>query len=175
MLKRPFRSLCMGALCAALLAACGNAGGGAPVSQSTTAPTAVPAATLPVEVLTDSASRNGYAMKKLAVQDPATPIAGYSIDAESRLVAVQVEMSVTTAEEKMSVDSIYATVTGDDQTEYPAASQAVKDELAVSEIGKGQKVTGWFAFSVPKDAKLNTITYRVGLAEVVVLAATLAP
>ncbi len=179
MLKRPFRSLCMGALSAVMLAACGNAGGGtssqATVGQSASAPTEAPVATNPVEPLSDSAGRNGYAMKKLAVQDPATPIDGYSLDAESRLVAVQVELSVTTAEEKMSVDSVYATVTGDDQTEYPAATQAVKDELAVSEIGKGGKVTGWIAFSVPKDAKLKTIIYRVGLAEVVVLAANLAP
>ncbi len=179
MLKRPFRSLCIGALGAVLLTACGGTGGGASTQptadQSAPAPTAVPASTNPAEPLSDSASGNGYAMKKLAVQDPAMPIDGFTLDSESRLVAVQVELSVSTAAEKMSIDSVYATVTGEDQTEYPAAAQAVKDELAVADLGNGEKVTGWLAFSVPKDAKLKTITYRVGLAEVVVLSAKLAP
>ncbi len=179
MLKRSFRSLCIGALGALLLTACGGTGGGASsqptADQNASSPTAVPAATNPVEPSSDSAAGNGYAMKRLAVQDPATPIDGFTLDSGSRLVAVQVELSVSTAAEKMSIDSVYATVTGDDQTEYPAAALAVKDELAVSEIGNGEKVTGWLAFSVPKNAKLKTITYRVGLAEVVVLSAKLAP
>lgn len=168
-MKRPLQLLSAAFALTLLLAACGSEGEGGGLNESRPTRTPAPTTISPEELAKRSAESDGYAMKALAVQDPAAPIDGYTIDGESRLVAVQVELSVSTAEEKMAVDTTYATVTDESQIDYTAVSQAIKDELAIGEIGKGEKATGWIAFSVPKDAKLKSITYRIGLISVVAL------
>jgi hypothetical protein len=169
-MKRPIQMFSAALALTLLLAACGSSegeGGG----LNETRPTRTPQATVisPEELAKQSAESSGYAMKVLAVQDPATPLAEYTLDGESRLVAVQVELTVTDSEEKMATDGTYATVTDDSQIDYTSVASAIKDELAVGEIGKGEKASGWIAFSVPKAAKLKTITYRIGLISVVAL------
>ncbi len=157
-----------------MLQACGGEGEGGGLNE-TTRPTRTPAPTAisPEELAKRSAESAGYSLKALAVQDPAAPLASYTVDSESRIVAVQVELGVTTAEDKMAVESAYAIVTDDQQIDYAAVSSAINDELVAGEVAKGERATGWIAFSVPKTAKLKTITYRIGLISVVALTAEL--
>jgi hypothetical protein len=152
-----------------LLTACSSEGEGAGVSENRPTRTPKPTTISPEELAKISAESAGYSMKALAIKDPATPAAGFEVPADSRLVAVQIELSVTSAEEKMAVETLYANVSDSTDVTYDGQTNAVADEIVTSEIGKGEKATGWIGFVVPTDATLKTITYRIGLISTIAL------
>ncbi len=156
-----------------LLTACGSEGEGAGSNPSRPTRTPKPTTISPEELAKRSAESEGYSMKALAIQDPATPADGFTIPEGTRLVAVQVELSVTTAEDKMAVEPVYANIADTADVTYDGQTGSVKDELQIGEIAKGEKAVGWIGFTVPTDAKLKNITYRIGLISTIALTAEL--
>ncbi|MCX6019715.1 MAG: DUF4352 domain-containing protein [Chloroflexi bacterium] len=156
-----------------LLTACRSEGEGGGVSSRRATNTPIATTISPEELAKRSAESAGYSMKALAIKDPATPAAGFEVPKESRLVAVQVELSVVSTEEKMAVETTYANIADSNDVTYDGQTAAIADELKTSEIGKGEKATGWIAFLVPSDAKLKSITYRIGLISTIALTAEL--
>lgn len=156
-----------------LLTACSSEGEGAGGNASRPTRTPKPTTISPEELAKRSAESEGYSMKALAVKDPAPAAAGYVVPEGTRLVAVQVELEVTTAEEKMAIESMYANIADTADVTYDGQAGSVADELVTGEIGKGEKATGWIGFTVPTDAKLKSITYRIGLISTIALTAEL--
>lgn len=156
-----------------LLTACSSEGEGGGVSSKRPTATAGPTVISPEELAKQSAESAGYSMKAIGIKDPAKPKAGFEVPKDSRLVAVQVELSVTSADDKMAVETTYANISDASDVTYDGQVGALDDELATSEIGKGEKKTGWIAFLVPTDAKLKSITYRIGLISTIALTAEL--
>ena len=154
-----------------LLSACG--GESNPDSMAKPAsgkPTNTPVATLisPEELAKHSAESSGYAMKVLAVEDPGKASASYKAGADTRMVAVQVEFTNVSSNDKMLVDAVNALVTDVKKVDYVAVPVASHEAgVKTGELAKGEKASGWVSFTVPKDTKLKSITYRVGLISVV--------
>lgn len=172
MTKSAIRKTLSIAALAALLAGC-STGQGAPAANTAVLEQPTTAAAVVETPVKPNPATSGYQLTVLEVSDPAQPLDGFKIDAESRLVAVKLALNVSKAPEKMAVDIAYATLKDDGDIEYVATAQAVKDELALGEIGDGENATGWIAFMVPKDAILTAAIYRVGLSDVVELSADL--
>lgn len=160
-----------------LLAACGsNAGEGSgldekPLPTSARPPTLTPIS--PEELAKVSSESGEYGMTVVAVKDPAEPKAGFTVPDGSRLVAIEVTFENLKAEDAMDVDPQYALVTAEGDVTYDAVKEAIDKEIAVGQIKKGEKASGWLAFSVPNDAKLKDLTYRIGLISTVTLVAKL--
>ncbi len=161
-----------------VLAACGSSegeGGGLnekPLPTSARPPTLTPIS--PEELAKVSSESGEYEMIVAAVKDPAEPKAGFTVPDGSRLVAIEVTFENLKAEDAMDVDPQYALVTAEGDVTYDAVKEAVDNEIAVSQIKKGEKASGWLAFVVPNDAKLKDLTYRIGLISTVTLVAKLA-
>lgn len=134
-------------------------------------PTATPAPTpiSPEELAKQSAASAGYAMKLLKFEDPGKSEAGYAPAPDTRFVAVQFEFENVSSDESMVVDLANATITDDNNVDYPAIPMSHADEIKPGDLAKNAKTTGWVGFTVPKDAKLKSATYRVGLISVVAI------
>jgi Domain of unknown function (DUF4352) len=157
-----------------LLTACGGGEGGG-LNETPLPTSAVPAATQisPEQLALQSAASSGYSLKALAIEDPAQPAAGYKADPDTRLVSVQIELGNVSADDKMAIDVSNATVTDDKGVDYNAVAGARDGEIKTGDLGKGEKSSGWISFAVPKDANLQSITYRVGLISTIALTANL--
>lgn len=158
---------------AGLLVACGGEGEGGGLSEAPLPTPVVPTVISPEELAKRSAESAGYALRALAVEDPAQPTATYQPQPDTRLVAVQVEFENVSSDDAMAIDVSNAIVTDDQGIDYSAVPGAREGEIAAGEIGKGEKASGWISFAVPKDARLKTITYRIGLISTIALTADL--
>lgn len=157
-----------------VLAACGGEGEGGGLNEvppTSSVPTV--AVISPEELAQKSAESSGYALKVMAVEDPASAASSYTAEPDTRLMAVQVELENVSSDDAMPVDIANAIVTDDKDITYNAVSAAREGEIAAGDLKKGDKSSGWLAFQVPKDAKLKSITYRVGLISIIALTADL--
>lgn len=160
-----------------LLAACGSSEGEGsgldekPLPTSARPPTPTPIS--PEELAKVSSESGEYGLTVVSLKDPGTPKSGFSVPDGSRLVAIEVTFENLTAEDAMDVDPQFALVTADGDVTYDAAIGSVDNEIAVTQIKKGEKASGWLAFVVPNDAKLKDLTYRIGLISTVTLVAKL--
>ncbi len=138
-------------------------------------PTNTPAPTQisPEELAKRSAESSGYGMKVLGVEDPGKAEAGYTPAPNTRLVAVKLEFTNLTSDDKLLVELTNATITDDKGVDYPAIQSAHSDEVKSGELAKGEKSVGWVGFTVPADVKVKSVTYRVGLISIVALSVDL--
>ncbi len=175
--KNTVLKLVMGCVAAYALAACGGEGEGGGLNDSSnplpTSAVAVPTLVSPEELAKQSAESSGYVMKAMAMEDPAQAASGYEVQADTRLVAVQVELSNVSSADALPVDVANAIVTDAEGITYNAVVGGHAGELVSGELKQGDKANGWIAFTVPKDVALKTITYRVGIISTIALEAEL--
>jgi hypothetical protein len=161
---------------AVLAAGCSSEGEGGGLNEGPlpTPRTQQPTAISPEQLAQQSAESSGFALKVMAVEDPAQAAGGFTVDATSRLMAVQVELANVDSTDTLPVDVSNATVTDENGITYSAVADARDGQItAEADLKQGEKASGWMAFQVPKDAKLTSITYRVGLISVVAMTADL--
>lgn len=155
------------------LTACGGEGeGGGLNDASNPLPTsAVPTPTRisPMDLNQKMTENAGYALRALAVEDPAQAAASYQASPDTRLVAVQVELENVSSDDAMAVDVANAVVTDDKGIDYQAVAGGREGEVATGELKKGERAKGWIAFAVPKDSSLKSLTYRIGILTTVAL------
>jgi hypothetical protein len=173
MKRSQFMIMVIAIVTAGLLAACGSEGEGGGLSEERLPTVPPPTRISPEELAKQSAASAGYSLSALAVEDPAQPKSGFSVPADTRLVAVQVELANVSADDRMPIDISNAIVTDDNDVTYSAVSGARDGEIATGEVGKGEKATGWIVFTVPRDVNLKSITYRIGLISTIALEAEL--
>lgn len=158
---------------AGALAACGGEGegGGLNDADNPLPTSAVPTPTRlsPLDLNQKTTENAGYALRALAVEDPAQAASSYQASDGTRLVAVQVELENVSSDDAMAVDVANAVVTDDKGIDYQAVSGARDDEVASGELKKGERAKGWIAFAVPKDTNLKSLTYRIGILTTVAL------
>ena len=172
--RRTFAAIGLTVLISGALAACSSEGEGGGLNEKPLPTSNVPTATvLSPEDANQKTVNSGYSLKAMAVEDPTKPAAGTDVKAESRLMAVQVELENVSSEDAMSVDVANASVTDDKGIDYPATAGGRDGEIKSADLKKGERANGWMAFQVPKDAKLKSITYRIGLLTTVALTANL--
>jgi hypothetical protein len=114
---------------------------------------------------------SGYSLKIAAVEDPAQAAAGYEAKPDTRLIAVQVGLENVESDDSMTVDISNAVVTDDNGIDYVSVAGGRDGELQATELKKGERAEGWIAFQVPADAKLKSLTYRIGLLTTIALTA----
>lgn len=169
-LKSIFAAICV----AGALTACGEGEGSGLDDRPLPTPILpTPTRISPEQLAQQSAESAGYALKALAIEDPAQAAAGFQLQPDTRLVAVQVELSNETSDDVMPVDLTNAVVADENDITYNAVAGAHDNELQPTELKKGERASGWIGFVVPKDAKLKTITYRIGLISTIALTADL--
>ncbi len=156
-----------------LLAACGSEGEGGGLNEQPLPTRVVATVVSPEELAKQSKESAGYALRALAVEDPAQPVAGYQPKPNTRLVAVRVELENVSADDKLAVDVTNATVTDAQGIPFNAVRGVHEGELQPGQLSKGEKVSGWIGFVVPQDAKLKSITYRIGFISTIALTAEL--
>jgi hypothetical protein len=164
----------MAVLVAGALAACSSEGEGGGLNEQPLPTAKSPTVTvLSPEDINQQTVDSGYALKAMAVEDPTTPASGVEVKAESRLMAVQVELENISSDDAMTVDVANAVVTDDKGIDYPALAGGRDGEIKSTDLKKGERASGWMAFQVPKDAKLKSVTYRIGLLTSIALTAEL--
>jgi hypothetical protein len=173
MKRSKFLKLAVAIVVTGMLAACGGEGEGGGLSETRLPTVPPPTRISPEELAKQSTESAGYALKALAFEDPAQAAAGYTANPDTRLVAVQVELANVGADDPMAIDISNAIVTDANDVTYNAAAGAREGEIAAGQVAKGEKATGWIAFTVPKDANLKSITYRIGLISTIALTADL--
>lgn len=172
--RRTLATMGMAVLIAGALTACGGEGEGGGLNEQPLPTSKVPTATIvSPEDVNQQTLEGGYSIKATAVEDPTTPAAGFEVQAESRLMAVQVELENVSSDDAMTVDVANAVVTDDKGIDYPAIAGARDGEISSPDLAKGERASGWIAFQVPKDAKLKSVTYRIGLLTTIALTAEL--
>ena len=134
---------------------------------------AKPTVISPEELAKRSAASAGYSMKVMSVEDPAQAAKGYAAQAGTRLVAVQLEFTNVSSDDKMIVDIANATITDDKGVDYASSAASHDGELKAGDLAKSEKTSGWVGFAVPTDVKLKSVTYRVGLISIIALTADL--
>lgn len=120
--------------------------------QPTTAPTAA-------AQLGDTIEQDGYALSATQVADPATPGLLYQAEEGKRLVAIEIVVENTGADEFTS-NPLYATLLDADGYSYTTELAAVDEQLDTVDLGEGEKVKGWVAFVIPDDAQPAAIKYE---------------
>lgn len=172
--RRVFTAIGMAVLISGALAACGGEGEGGGLNEKPLPTSKSPTVTVvSPEDINQKTLNSGFSLKATAVEDPAKPASGYEAKPDTRLMAVQVELENVSSDDSMTVDVANAVVTDDKGIDYPATTGARDDEIKSSDLKKGERANGWMAFQVPKDAKLKSITYRIGLLTTVALTANL--
>jgi Domain of unknown function (DUF4352) len=131
--------------------------------------TPVPTPISPEELAKQSAESAGYAMKIITVEDPGKPAPGYAGASDTRLIALEIELSNVSSDDKMPVEVTNALITDENNVDYSATTDLHLGELKSGELAKGQLTKGWVGFTVPKEVKLKSVTYRVGLISIVAL------
>jgi len=84
-----------------------------------------------------------------------------------------VDLENASSDDAMSVDVANAVVTDEKGIDYPAVAGGHDGEIKSADLKKGERANGWVAFRVPKDAKLKSLTYRIGLLTTIALTADL--
>ena len=155
------------------MAACTNdaadTAGPAPTSR-------VPTATVfsPEDKNNEQVGTANYKLTVAAVEDPAKPSAAYKQKlADSRLIAVQVTLENVQSNDALDVSADNLKLLNDKSRAFDAIAGAHDDELKAGKLKKGEKVTAWVAYEVPKDAKVIKVRYTVGLLATVQLEAPL--
>ena len=172
--RRTFAAIGMAVLISGVLVACSSEGEGGGLNEQPLPTAKAPAATVvSPEDINQKTLNSGFSLKAVTVEDPATPASGIEVEAGSRLLAVQVELENVSSDDPMTVDVVNAVVTDDKGIDYPATAGARDGEIKSSDLKKGERANGWMAFQVPKDAKLKSITYRIGLLTTIALTADL--
>jgi len=165
----------MALLVSSALVACSGEGEGGGLNESLPPTSAVPTATVvsPMDINQKTTTNSGYSMKVNTLEDPAQPASGYEAKPDTRLVAVQVDLENTSSDDAMSVDVANAVVTDDKGIDYNSVAGGRDGEIKSADLKKGERANGWIAFQVPKDAKLKSLTYRIGLLTTIALTSDL--
>ena len=172
-MKVPRRSfLAIFAVVPTLLIACGADTGddSAPAkpAQSNRPPT--PTVVSPEDRNLKSGATADYVLSVVSVKDPAEAVAAYKAKLpNSRLVAAELAFENANGKDVFDVDPTTPSVFDEKGQEYQAIKGALADGLKAISLKKGEKVQGWVAFEVPKDAKPAKVRYLVGLLATVTL------
>ena len=106
------------------------------------------------------------------LEDPATAAAAYKPKLkDGRLVAVEVTFENVKSGDALDVNLANLIIIDDKNLLYPAYVGGRDGEIKSPGLKKGEKVTGWVAFEIPKDAKPTKVRYTVGLLATVQLEA----
>jgi Domain of unknown function (DUF4352) len=154
-----------------LLAACG---GGSVAEEPLPTSAAAPKATvLSPEQRNDQQIGNAdYTIVVGKLEDPATAAAAYKPKLkDGRLVAVEVTFENVKSGDALDVNLANLVIIDDKNLLYPAYVGGRDSEVKSPALKKGEKVTGWAAFEIPKDAKATKVRYTVGLLATVLLEA----
>ena len=110
----------------------------------TTVPTNPPTSTPEALYLGDTIIENGYALTALNVADPAKPGMFYSAKTGEKLVSIEIIVSDKSGD-TLSVNPLNASLIDSDGYVYQLELAAVDDQLAATDISKGEQVRGWVA------------------------------
>lgn len=173
--RRTFAAIGIAVIISGALAACGGEGEGGGLNEKPMPTSSIPTVTVvsPEDLNQKSTASSGYALKVAALEDPAQAAAGYTAQSDTRLVAVQVELGNESSEDAMTIDIANAVVTDDKGIDYNSVAGGRDGEIKSADLKKGERASGWISFQVPKDAKLKSLTYRIGLLTTIALTADL--
>lgn len=173
--RRTLAAFGMALIVSSVLAACGGEGEGGGLNEKPLPTSSIPTATVvsPMDINQKTTASAGYSLKTLAIEDPAQAASGYEAKPDTRLVAVQLQLANESSEDAMAVDVANAVVTDDKGIDYNSVAGGRDGEIKSSDLKKGERAEGWIAFQVPADAKLKSLTYRIGLLTTIALTADL--
>jgi hypothetical protein len=124
--------------------------------------------------LGDKVEMNGYSLKAISVKDPAKPGMFYKAETGKKLVAVEIVVANESGD-TLSINPMGASLIDGDGFSYNLELGGVDNQLAVTNLNKGEKVQGWVAFKIPDTAKVASIKYVMNLFGGDVLQASLIP
>lgn len=115
--------------------------------------------TQPASKLGDAVEQFGYSLTALTVEDPATPGVFYEPREGYKLVAVEIAVG-NAAGDVFSVNPLNTRLVDTNGYVYEPELGGRDDQLATTDLGVGEKVRGWVAFTVPEDATPYIIKYQ---------------
>lgn len=152
-------------LALAMLACGTDTGGQGAASAAPTAREAAPPAPPAGGKLGETSEADGCSLAAVTVEDPAEGReAFWQPEAGERLVAVEVVIG-NVGTEPLSVNPLYATLVDDRGFSHEVELAALEehDQLAVAELGPGEKVKGWVGFALEAGAKPAYVKFTPGL------------
>lgn len=120
-----------------------------PEGYTSSTPPWTPLSLMGLPLLGQSDQRYGYSFTAIAVEDPSAPGMFYEAPAGHKLVAVEVELANESGE-VLSVSPSNAILIDSEGYLYTAELGGRDDLLAYVDIGQGERVRGWLAFTVPE-------------------------
>ena len=115
---------------------------------------------IPDAKLGDVVEQYGYSLSATAVEDPAVPGTIYTPREGHKLVAVELVLGNVSATEGVNVNPYYATLVDSNGFVYPADFTGRDGQLAVTKLNAGEKVKGWYSFTIPEDAVPAYLKYQ---------------
>lgn len=133
----------------------------APTDHSQVAGSFVPAPTIEIPKLGETAEEQGYSLSVTSVKDPAQPGMLYSPKEGTKLVGAELILGNVSGSEALSVNPLYAYLVDKDGYIYGAELAGMDSQLDVVDLAVGEKVKGWVSFTLPKDAVPSYIKYQL--------------
>ncbi len=170
MKTKTIKHFLMATVSSAVLAACGGSAAEEPLPTSAAAPKATVLS--PEQRNDQQIGAADYTIVVGKLEDPATAVAAYKPKLkDGRLVAVELTFENVKGGDALDVNLANLVIIDDKNLLYPAYVGARDGEVKSPGLKKGEKVTGWAAFEIPKDAKAIKVRYTVGLLATVLLEA----
>ena len=117
--------------------------------------------------LGDAVETNGVSLTAIKVDDPAKPGILYKQEEGKKLIAVEVVLGNVSAD-KLSANPLFFYLVDTDGFVYTAELGATDKQIDTVELGKGEKVKGMVAFTIPADAKVESVKFALPFASSVV-------
>lgn len=112
--------------------------------------------------LGDTVQQGGYSLSAITVEDPAKAGLFYTPQKDSRLIAVQIAFG-NDAGAKITANPLSAYLVDTDGFVYPAELGGRDGQLALVDLGPGDKVKGWVSFTLPKTAVAESVKYQLDI------------
>jgi hypothetical protein len=113
--------------------------------------------------LGDTAEQHGCSLSATAVEDPSTPGMFYEPVDGYKLVAVEIVIGNVSIDEALSVNPLSTVLVDDRGFVYDVELGARDEQIATLDLGKGEKVKGWVAFTIPENAVPASIKFVVNM------------
>ena len=122
--------------------------------------TPVDESTEPLPKLGDVVEQFGYSITAVTVEDPTTPGMFYDPKQGYKLVAPEIIISNVSGD-ALSVNPLYSYLIDSEGFVYAVELGGRDGQIDTTDLNAGEKVKGWVAFSIPKEATPTAIKYQI--------------